>query len=167
MDYIYMTIEQAIAIHTKTIDVSGGGTHGHLNVGKLESVLDRIQNDLYYPTFAEKLTHLFFGACKFHCFEDGNKRIAITLCLNMLVVNGYLHCTRRFTIVMENISHHVASSAIDKVLLGEIMVAFLDDADDDEGLKLKILRAISERQDQDLNHPGVLSGGDELKRLNA
>ena len=32
-----------------------------------------------YPTFESKLTHLFFCVCKFHCFADGNKRLAITL----------------------------------------------------------------------------------------
>ena len=48
-------------------------------VGKLESVLCHIQNDDYYPTFLDKLLHLFYCSCKFHCFCDGNKRIAITL----------------------------------------------------------------------------------------
>ena len=76
----YITIEQAIETHLKTIQYSGGGAGGLLNIGQLESVLEHIKNDEYYPTFVDKLTHLFFGACKFHCFEDGNKRIAITLC---------------------------------------------------------------------------------------
>ena len=35
--------------------------------------------DLCYPTFLDKLLHLFYCSCKFHCFCDGNKRIAITL----------------------------------------------------------------------------------------
>ena len=143
MIIFYLTFEQAIEIHAKTIKASGGGTYGQLDTGKLASVLDHIQNDDYYPTFSGKLTHLFFGACKFHCFEDGNKRIAITLCAQMLLFNGYLHCVSRFLIDMENISYHVASGAISKKLLGEIMTAFLDGNDDDEGLKLKILHAIS------------------------
>lgn len=142
MAIIYLTLEQAIRVHAKTIEASGGGTHGQLDTGKLDSVLDHIQNDDYYPTFPEKVTHLFFGACKFHCFEDGNKRIAITLCAQMLLFNGYLRCAGRFLIAMENISYHVASGAIDKVLLHEIITAFLDGNDDDEALKLKILRAI-------------------------
>lgn len=143
MALIYLTFEQAIEIHAKTIEASGGGTYGQLDTGKLASVLDHIQNDDYYPTFSGKLTHLFFGACKFHCFEDGNKRIAITLCAQMLLFNGYLHCVARFLIDMENISYHVASGAVSKELLGEIMTAFLDGNDNDEGLKLKILHAIS------------------------
>ena len=59
MSYTYLTLEQAIEIHAKTVEVSGGGAMGHLDVGKLDSVLHHIQNDIYYPTFEEKLTHLF------------------------------------------------------------------------------------------------------------
>jgi len=144
MAIIYLTLEQAIDIHQKTIDVSGGGSHGALDLGKLESVLDHMQNDDYYPTFEEKLTHLFFCACKFHCFQDGNKRIAITLCAQMLLFNGYLNCASRFLDEMENISYHVARSAIDKALLAEIITAVINEDMDNEELKLKILNAISE-----------------------
>jgi prophage maintenance system killer protein len=77
---LYPTLAQAIDVHRKTVAVSGGGAVGYLDMGQLESVLEHIQNDDYYPTFADKLTHLFFCTCKFHCFLDGNKRIAITLC---------------------------------------------------------------------------------------
>lgn len=87
---IYLTLEQAEAIHRKTITYSGGGTYEILDVGKLNSVLQHIQNDDYYPTFVDKLTHLFFCTCEFHCFADGNKRIAITLSLQFLLFNGYL-----------------------------------------------------------------------------
>lgn len=140
---IYLTLEQAIDIHHKTVEVSGGGAMGRLELGKLESVLTHIQNDDYYPTFADKLTHLFFGACKFHSFEDGNKRIAITLCAQMLLLNGYLYCSSNFIREMENISYHVAAGLIDKNLLGEIITAVLDDEFESESLKLKILNAIS------------------------
>lgn len=80
MSIIYLTLEQAVEVHRKTVEISGGGALGHLDLGKLDSVLQHIQNDDYYPTFEDKLTHLFFSSCNFHCFQDGNKRIAITLC---------------------------------------------------------------------------------------
>lgn len=57
---IYLTLEQAEAIHKKTIRYSGGGIYESLDTGKLDSVLQHIQNDEYYPTFVDKLTHLFF-----------------------------------------------------------------------------------------------------------
>lgn len=142
---IYLTLEQAIDTHAKTVEVSGGGTLGHLELGKLDSVLQNIQNDDYYPTFEEKLTHLFFSACKFHCFQDGNKRIAITLSAQMLLLNGYLYCASSFIREMENISYHVAAGNIDKDLLQEIITAHLIEEENSESLKLKILNAISEQ----------------------
>jgi len=90
MPIIYPSIEQAIKVHQKTVEVSGGGILGQLDLGRLESVLQHIQNDDYYPTFASKLTHLFFCTCMFHCFQDGNKRIAISLSAQFLILNGYL-----------------------------------------------------------------------------
>ena len=59
MAITYLTLDQAIEIHKKTVEVSGGGSSGHLELGKLDSVLEHIQNDDYYPTFEDKLTHLF------------------------------------------------------------------------------------------------------------
>ena len=143
MSIIYLTLDQAIDIHKKTVEISGGGANGHLDLGKLDSVLDHIQNDDYYPTFADKLTHLFFCACQFHCFQDGNKRIAITLCLQMLIQNGYLYCVGHFAREMENISFNVADGKISKELLGEIILASINKEMDSESLKIKILDAIS------------------------
>ena len=143
MSIIYLTLEQAVEVHCKTVEISGDGALGHLDLGKLESVLQHIQNDDYYPTFEDKLTHLFFSACKFHCFQDGNKRIAITLCAQMLLLNGYLYCSGHFIREMENISYHVAAGNIDKDLLYEIILGVISGDLNDEALKLKILNAIS------------------------
>ena len=144
MPLVYLTIQQAIDIHHKTVEVSGGGTLQRLDTGSLESVLDHIRNDDYYPTFEEKLTHLFFSACKFHCFADGNKRIAISLSAQFLLLNGYLYLMDFFFREMENISYHVAAGRIDKQLLQEILTASINQEADSEELKLKILNAIEE-----------------------
>lgn len=93
---VYLTLEQAKAIHAKTIAYSGGGTYEHFDLGRLESVLQNIQNDDYYPTFDDKLTHLFFCVCEFHCFADGNKRLAITLSAQFLLFNGYMAVAKSF-----------------------------------------------------------------------
>jgi len=132
--------------------VSGGGQPGSIDVGTLDSVLQHIQNDDYYPTFDKKLTHLFFCACKFHCFQDGNKWIAIVLCVTMLNLNGYLRSLLGFIRKSENISYHVAAGRISKDLLGEWMLAILSATDDDESLKLKILNAIF----RSMNHKTVV-----------
>ncbi len=145
MSIIYPTIEQAIDVHQKTVEVSGGGVLGHLDMGRLESVLQHIQNDDYYPTFTAKLTHLFFCACMFHCFQDGNKRIAISLGAQFLILNGYIFIAGRFIREMENISYHVAAGRIDKELLGDVITAFLEDEDSEE-IQLRIMNAISDEE---------------------
>lgn len=57
---IYIDIEQAKQIHQKTIQYSGGGTCEYFDLGRLESVLQNIQNDDYYPTFCRKAHSLIF-----------------------------------------------------------------------------------------------------------
>lgn len=140
---IYLTLAQAEAIHQKTIKYSGGGTCALLDTGKLDSVLQHIQNDDYYPAFVDKLTHLFFCTCEFHCFADGNKRLAITLATQFLLFNGYMRVAKNFMTITENISYHVASGEIGKELLYRIMTAIMDGTyEEDEELKLAILNAI-------------------------
>ena len=150
---IYLTLEQAEDIHAKTIQYSGGGTYERFDLGRLDSVLQNIQNDDYYPTFESKLTyptfeskltHLFFCVCKFHCFADGNKRLAITLSAQFLLLNGYMAVAKTFFTVMENISYQVAAGRIDKDLLHRIIIAVMDGTyETDEELKIDIINAIS------------------------
>ena len=64
----------------------------------------------------------------------------------MLSLNGYLRSLKGFIQEGENISYHVAAGCIEKKLLGEWMTAILYGLEDDEGLKLKILTAISAGQ---------------------
>ena len=144
MTFRYIDLEHAIETHNLTVDVSGGGDKGILNQGQLESVLVNIQNDDWYPTFEDKLTHLFFCACNFHCFTDGNKRIAISLGAEFLLLNGYVFIAGKFIRYMENISYHVAAGKIDKNLLNRIVCALLDGKEEDEALKLEIYNAIKE-----------------------
>jgi death-on-curing protein len=143
MAIVYITIEQAIEIHERTVEVSGGGSRGHLDLNPLISVLEHIQNDDYYQTFEAKLTHLFFSANKFHCFEDGNKRIALSLGAQFLLVNGYVFVATRFLREMENVSYHVAAGRISKELLGEIIAELVNDLELSESTRLSIVEAIA------------------------
>ncbi len=141
---VYITIDQAIETHRKTIQYSGGGVLGQLDTGRLDSVLTHIQEDRYYPTFIDKLTHLFFCTCQFHCFEDGNKRLAITLSAQFLLLNGYMSTAKAFFTITENISYHVASGKIKKDLLHSIITAIMDGTfETNEELKLAIVNAIN------------------------
>ena len=140
----YIDAKTAKDIHLLTIKHSGGGAEGILDFGKIETVLIHIQNDDYYPTFVDKLTHLFFCVCKFHGFEDGNKRLAITLSAQFLLINGYLAVAQTFFRETENISYHVAAGNIDKELLHEILDSIMKgNFDENEDVKFKYFSAIS------------------------
>ena len=139
---IYIPKDLAIEIHRNTIEYSGGGDYNIINIGFLDSVLEHIQNDNYYPTFSEKLTHLVWSINRNHSFSDGNKRLSITLGAQFLLLNGYMFCVRRFLEDMENISYHLAAGRIDKELLSKLIQSFLDGEDDfNEALKLEYLLA--------------------------
>ena len=148
-ELIYFGIDEAMRIHHATIEKSGGGTYEAIDSGRLESVLEHIQNHDYYPTIEDKLTHLFWGACKFHCFADGNKRIALTLCTQFLLLNGYLFIGSNFIKLFENITYHVASGAINEFLLHEIIESVFNGEFESEEIKLKIYNAISKELTND------------------
>ncbi len=140
------TIEEVIEIHKKTIEISGGGAEGILNLNSLEACLEHIQNDVYYSTFTEKLTHLFFVANKSHSFQDGNKRIAIALGMKFLLDNGYLYIIQKFAEKMESVSYQLAASKIDKELLHDIIYSILYEDDYSEELKLRIIEAYGSKR---------------------
>jgi len=148
---IYITdIQEVIDIHKKTIAISGGGTDGIINIGSLDAALEHIQNDLYYPTFIDKLTHLFFAANKSHCFQDGNKRIAISLGSIFLLKNGYLDAAQRFLFKMETISYHLAAGRIDKDFLRDIVDSIIYKEDYSEEIKLKLIQCMSDGENNEL-----------------
>jgi len=136
-------IKYAIRTHDFIIENSGGNS-GIIEIGKVESVLEHIQNDLYYPEFEDKLTHLVFSVNKFHAFSDGNKRTSIALGAYLLEINGIEYCIDKFIIEMENIAVYVADNKISKDLLREIIWSILIEDTFNEELKLKIIDALSE-----------------------
>ncbi len=139
----YLSLDDALYVHNQTIKFSNGGAQGALEIGKLDSVLQNIQNDDYYPTLTDKLTHLFFCACKFHCFEDGNKRIAITLCVKFLLDNNFTRLANNFMVQTENISYFVAAGKIDKEFLSTLIDSIINDNyENNLELKLKLLEVV-------------------------
>lgn len=142
-DIKYIDYEEALNVYHKMIDASDGGFEGIRDEGGILATLDFIQNDLYYPTFADKLTYLVFRFCSGHYFNDGNKRIALTLGAYFLHKNGYNWHAVIFMRQLESIVYHVAASNIDKDLLLRIMTAFIDGIDYDEELKIDIANAMS------------------------
>ena len=142
MPYLYFTTEYAVSTHDKIIDISGGAK-GTLSIGIIDSVLEHIQNDTYYPELEDKLTHLVFAVNKGHAFQDGNKRSSIALGAFFIELNGFDSMVSKFIIEMENISVHVADNRIDKDLLFEIITSLIYEEEYSEELKLKIVNAIT------------------------
>jgi death-on-curing protein len=138
----YISHEEALTVYQKTIEKSGGGFSGIRDNGAMESVLDFIQNDLYYPDFVSKLNYLVFRFCSGHFFNDGNKRIALTLGTYFLHKNGHYWAALQFMQRMEAIVYHVAASHVDNELLLRIMHCIVDCKDFDERLKIDIIHAI-------------------------
>jgi death on curing protein len=139
----YFTSEYAIKIHDKIIQLSGGRA-GIKDYGNIDSPLTHIQNDVYYPSFEEKLTHLIFSFNKFHAFTDGNKRTSIALGAFFLEVNGLDVFVDKFIIEMENIAVTVADNIINKDLLLEIINSIINEEEYSEELKLKIVHSLQQ-----------------------
>lgn len=138
MPFFYFDLKHAIEEHDKIIAISGG-TLGIHNLGLLESVIEHVQNDNYYPDFCDKLTHIVFSIAMNHAFADGNKRSSIVLGGFFLELNGYESLVGKFIIEMENIVLWVAQKKIDKDFLYEIMTSLLEKGDFTEEIKLTIL----------------------------
>jgi len=138
------SIKEVIIIHQKTVEVSGGGTVGVINTHSLKAALEHIQNDDYYPAFIDKLNHLVYVANESHCFQDGNKRTAISLGMKFLHDNGYLGVIQKFAHKMEMVSYQLAAGKINKELLHEIIASILNEEEYSESLKIKIANCIKD-----------------------
>ncbi len=145
MPFLYFTINYAIKTHDKIIEISGGA-NGLLNIGIIDSVLEHVQNDEYYPELEDKLTHIVFAVNKGHAFHDGNKRTSIALGAFFLELNGLDSIVSKFIIEMENNAVHVADNRIDKDLLFQIIQSLIYEEEYSEELKLKIINALTEEE---------------------
>lgn len=141
MTIFYFDTKHAIKVHDWIIDNSGG-MDGCREIGLLDSALEHIQNDDYYPTFQEKLKHLVYAVNKFHPFNDGNKRSSLVLGAYFLELNGYDYCINKFVQEMEEIVVWLAENKIKDDLLLEIIDSIINEDDFNESLKLKIIESV-------------------------
>lgn len=141
ISFFYFDVTHAIGVHDWIIEKSGG-LAGTKDIGQLESPLQHIQNDWYYPEMEDKLTHLVFSINKNHAFNDGNKRSSLALGAYFLELNGFDYVVQRFVKEMENIAVWVADNVIDKALLHQIISSVLYEDDYSESVKLAIVEAV-------------------------
>lgn len=120
----YLNIHNAIDIHSEIIEVSGGRDgYNKISIGYLDSALEQIKNDDFYPSMAEKITHLMFSCIKSHPFIDGNKRSSIYLAMHFLDLNDY--SVENFPQEMEDIVVEIAENTLSKSDLLKIIKSFL------------------------------------------
>jgi death-on-curing protein len=141
MKVFYFDLKYAIKEHDWIIDNSGG-LKGEREIGLLDSALEHIQNDLYYPTFVDKLKHLIIAINKFHPFNDGNKRSSLVLGAYFLELNGYDYCIDKFIFEMENIVVWLADGKIKDDLLFDILISIIEEDEFNESIKLRIFESI-------------------------
>ena len=139
--FLYFDTAHAIQTHDWIITHSGGLV-GIKDIGQLESPLDHVRNDVYYPEIEDKLTHLVFSINKHHAFNDGNKRSSLALGAYFLELNGFDYIVHHFINEMENIAVWIASNAIDKDLLHKLISSIIYEDDYSEELKLELYRAL-------------------------
>lgn len=145
--FFYFDTAHAIERHDWIIENTGGST-GEADIGLLDSPLEHIKNDDYYPSMEDKLSHLVFSINKNHAFRDGNKRTSIALGAYFLKLNGYDYIVKTFVREMENVAVWVADNVINKALLQEIITSMIYEDEFSESIKLSIINAgiIAEQQ---------------------
>jgi death-on-curing protein len=86
---LWITFEQAIAIHSRQLRRFGGAP-GLRDQGMLRSALERPINKWRCEPaeLAELASAYAFGLAKNHAFVDGNKRIAFMTMVTFLLKNG-------------------------------------------------------------------------------
>lgn len=122
----YFNLATATELHNIMIAKIGGSSgHNDTKVGYLDSALQNIQDDMYYPKGYDKVAHLMFSCVKFHPFSDDNKRTSILLASAFLAKNDIKIDDEKFFITMEDIVVKIATNEVSKDELKNIFKAFI------------------------------------------
>lgn len=142
-DIKYINFEEVLNVYAKTIEHSGGGFSGIRDEDAIKSILDFVQNDLYYPSFIEKLAFLISRFCSGHYFNDGNKRISLTLGVYFLHKNGYYWEATVLMREAEAIIYHLAAGNISTDFFGQWIERFMNRTELSEEQKIELAKAIN------------------------
>ena len=154
MNYIiYPTYDDLLDKHNEVIRKSGG-TMGVFNENLLRGFIEFIQNDVYYPSFEEKLTHLVFSIAKNHGFCDGNKRTAIIAGAFFLELNAFdQFIVDAFIQNMEGVILLTVQGLIDKDQLRQMINDFIHNGKMSEETKMIYVELLGK-----LSSEGYLAG---------
>ncbi|EHA5292820.1 type II toxin-antitoxin system death-on-curing family toxin [Campylobacter upsaliensis] len=122
----YLSLQEVQIMHDDIINEIGGLKGANpKQIALLDSALTQIQNDDYYSSFIDKLTHLMFACVKFHPFIDGNKRTALYIAKAFIELNRPASLPADFYQKLEDVIVSVASGEISKDELAQILSAML------------------------------------------
>lgn len=121
-----------------------GGMPGVKDEGLIRSPVEFISEGQYYPTFADKLTHLVYSLIKNHGFNDGNKRTALAAGALLLMMNGYDSFVGYYFLMFEQVMVLVAENKITKEQLYELFVDIVENGTLSESSTLLIIASLPE-----------------------
>ena len=121
-----------------------GGMPGVKDGGLIRSPVEFISEGQYYPTFADKLTHLVYSLIKNHGFNDGNKRTALAAGALLLMMNGYDSFVGYYFLMFEQVMVLVAENKITKEQLYELFVDIVENGTLSESSTLLIIESLPE-----------------------
>lgn len=139
----YFTYEALLEAHDMVLAVSGG-MPGVKDEGLIRSPVEFISEGQYYPTFADKLTHLVYSLIKNHGFNDGNKRTALAAGALLLMMNGYDSFVGYYFLMFEQVIVLVAENKITKEQLYELFVDIVENGTLSESSTLLIIESLPE-----------------------
>jgi len=92
-DVRWLSVDEVVRIHDEMIQTFGGAT-GMLDLGKVESALDRARHSRVYaedlfPTILHKAASMMHDVLVYHPFADGQKRTGLSSAFIFLGLNGY------------------------------------------------------------------------------
>lgn len=109
----YLELQEVLDIHDLILTRTGG-LKGVRNKNAIEySISDlRVFNEEVYPYLHDKASNLMFNLCRYHLFNDGNKRTAHACTEIYLMKNGYELIEKDS--IQEDILNKVAEGSIKK-----------------------------------------------------
>nr|WP_317403975.1 Fic family protein [uncultured Helicobacter sp.] len=121
----YLSLQEVQIMHDDIINEIGGLSGANpKQIALLDSALTQIQNDDYYPSFIDKLTHIMFACVKFHPSLECNKRTALLIGDAFIMLN-HKATPKDFYQKLEDVIVSVASDEISKDELAQILSAIL------------------------------------------
>ena len=139
--FIFLDKKQVAKLHDIVLEKSWG-LPWVINIGLIDSVLEHIKNDDYYPEFIDKLTHLLYGITMNHSFTDWNKRTALATSACFISLNYNPTIAGSFIDFIENIVVQIADGVVSKKVLHKYLTTFFETQEADESVLVEIIRAI-------------------------